>query len=103
MTMNDLKLLAMQAWSASSDEGILVTDLDRQHLPDQFPFARTAQTAHDAAHRIGSAATGRRRDAGARRSVSRLRTAAYHTQWGNLRIQHYPPRRLIWQRMPLAR
>jgi signal transduction histidine kinase len=99
MIMDDLKLLAMQAWSDSSDEGVLVTDLAgnictlNPYLQGLLKLRIMPRTVPSLLRQIDSV-------------LPELRTVLavsdYHTQWGNVRIQHYPPRRLIWQRMPLV-
>jgi signal transduction histidine kinase len=98
--MNDLNLLAMQAWSASSEEGVLITDLTEciclinPRLQELLKLRTTPRTV--------SALL--RQAEGVMPELSSLLTAsdsAYHVQWGNLRVPHYPMRRLVWQRMPL--
>ncbi len=99
--MNDLKLLAMQAWSGSSEEGILVTDregsicLINSRLHELLGLRTTPRTVSALLRQIESA-------------MPELDTllvspdSAYHAQWGNMRVQHHPPRRFIWQRIPLV-
>jgi signal transduction histidine kinase len=99
--MNDLNLLAMQAWAGSSEEGILVTDregricLVNSRLQELLRLRTTPHTVPALLRQIENAMP----------ELGSLLVApdlAYHAQWGTLRVQPYPPRRLIWQRIPLV-
>jgi signal transduction histidine kinase len=98
--MNDLILLAMQAWSVSSDEGVLVTDragsicLINRRLQELLKLRAAPRTVSALLRQV---------EANLPELSVLLATSdsADHAQWGNLRVQYYPPRRLIWQRVPL--
>jgi signal transduction histidine kinase len=98
--MNDLNLLAMRAWSVSSEEGILVTDqegsisLINSRLQELLRLQTTPRTVPSLLQQIE----------GPMPELDSLLAAPnpiYQAQWGTVRIQPFPPRRLIWQRIPL--
>ncbi len=99
--MDNLRLLSMQAWSASSDEGILVIDLAGT-ICELNPRLQELLRLHTVPRTVSALL---RQVEGANPELAgvlaRPDAEAYYTQWGNLRIQHYPPRRLTWQRVPL--
>jgi signal transduction histidine kinase len=99
--MNDLSLLAMRAWSASSEEGILVTDqegsisLINSRLQELLRLHTTPRTVSGLLRQIESGMP-------ELDSLLAAPNPAYQAQWGTMRIQPFPPRRLIWQRIPLV-
>jgi signal transduction histidine kinase len=98
--MNDLNLLAMQAWSDSSEEGILVTDregsicLINSRLQELLRLHTTPRTVLALLRQIENAVP----ELG---SLLAAPDSAYCAQWGTMRVQPHPPRRLIWQCTPL--
>jgi signal transduction histidine kinase len=98
--MNDLSLLAMRAWSGSSEEGILVTDregsiaLINSRLQELLRLRTTPRTVPGLLRQIESKMP-------ELDSLFIAPNPAYHAQWGTMRVQLFPPRRLIWQRIPL--
>jgi len=99
-SMDALQLLALEAWSDTSGEGLLVTDptgriwLINSRLREWFHLPIIPHTMDSLLRfteatmpELGSLATMPDRPGG--------------IQWGNVRIQHYPPQRLVWQQIPL--
>lgn len=98
--MNDLKLLALRAWSESSNEGLLVIDsgglvcLVNSRLRELFNLHTVPQSVDALLRQADYVAP----DLRALLSVSKRPD---HTQWGNLHVLGNPPQRLIWQQIPL--
>ncbi len=98
--MDNLHLLALRAWSESSNEGLLVVDstgtvcLVNSRLRELFNLHTVPQSVESLLRQADYVAP----DLRALLSVSRRPD---HTQWGNLHVLGNPPQRLIWQQIPL--
>jgi len=99
--VDELQLLALQAWCDTSNEGLLVTDsagticLINARLRDLFGLQIVPRTIYGLLKQTEVAMP-------ELRALLALADRSKYTQWGNLRIQKYPPQRLIWQRVPLT-
>lgn len=98
--MDNLNLLAMQAWSESSDEGVLIVDLAgnisliNARLHELLRLRTSPHTVSALLRQMEGAVP----ELGA----LLVSDSVCQAQWGNMRVQHYPARRLIWQWVPLV-
>lgn len=99
--MSDLHYLALQAWSESSSEGVLMFDAGgtlhfiNPHLRELFRLTGTPRTVDALARQAG-------RTLPELRSLLSAAVDARQVEWGNIRLQQYPIQRLVWQLIPLV-
>lgn len=99
--MNELHLLALQSWSNSSNEGLLIIDpvgsicLLNPRLQELLKLHTVPQTADGLLRQVGGMMP-------ELRALLETTERAHYTEWGNLRIQQYPAQRVVWQLVPLV-
>jgi signal transduction histidine kinase len=99
-SMDALQLLALQVWSDTSSEGLLVTDpagtiwLINSRLREWFHLPTIPPTIESLLRYTDSTMP----ELG---SLAAIADHAGEVHWGNVRIQRYPPQRLVWQQVPL--
>lgn len=95
-----MQLLALQAWHDNSKEGLLVIDasgnieLLNRRLKELLSLNQPFGTIDDLIAHTRDAAP----ELGA---ILSLHSSSSRAQWGSLRVQQYPPRRLSWEQYPL--
>ncbi len=98
--MDGLQLLALEMWSDTSSEGVLVLDsvgtirLINARLRDLLKLRVVPRTLDALVRQAETCGP----------EVRALLDVTLHleeAQWGNLRIEKYPPQRLVWQQVPL--
>lgn len=98
--MNNLHYLALQAWSDSSNEGVLMFDASGTlHVINAR--LRELLRLSDVPRTVDALA----RQAGRVLPEFRILLASAHEarqiEWGNIRLQQYPVQRAVWQLIPL--
>jgi signal transduction histidine kinase len=98
--MDALQLLALQVWSDTSSEGLLVVDaagtiwLINSRLQEWLHLPIIPRT-------MDSLLRSTRATMPELGPLATLSEYPGSTRWGNVRIQHHPPQRLVWQQIPL--
>jgi two-component system phosphate regulon sensor histidine kinase PhoR len=98
--MDPLQMVAMQTWSETSDEGVLVVDrtgtirLLNPCLQDLLGLSQVPYTVQSLLSQTSTIVP-------ELRSLLMSEQAVGQAEWGNLRVERHPSQRLSWQRVPL--
>lgn len=102
MIYDTLQLLALQAWSEESHEGVLVIDssgdvcLLNTRLKEMLGLKTEPRTVDELLVQVGPYIPDLR-------SMLGVNSAASEVLWGSLRFQHHHNRRLNWEQVPLLK
>jgi PAS domain-containing protein len=98
--MDTLHFLALEAWSDSSNEGLLIFDADgviqliNPRLIELLKLPFVPRTVDALGRQVG-------RVLPEFRALLAAAANAHQIEWGNLRLQQNPTQRVVWQMVPL--